>query len=84
MREIIVFGSPKCSDCMMQKTVLDNKVDHPYKFIDIESEEIDDIVLLSKYNIDDIPTIVIADEDHIVLKHGGVLASRKILEALNS
>ena len=80
--EIIIFGMHGCPDCDFQRKIMDEKLPkYSYKFIDIESEDIDEIILLSKYDVETIPTIVI-DKNGAIFKHEGKLASHKILDII--
>jgi glutaredoxin len=81
--EIIIFGMHGCPDCDYQRKLMDEKLpQYKYKFVDIESDELDDVVLLSKYSIETIPTIVI-DKNGAIFSHEGKLASHKILDVIN-
>jgi len=58
--EIMIFGMHGCADCDYQRKLMDDKLpQYKYKFIDIESEDLDDVILMSKHSIETIPTIVI-------------------------
>ena len=81
MKEIILFGVTDCHDCAKQKEVL-AKTKFPYKFIEIDTDDIHEMILMNQLEIDDIPTIVIMEGEEPVFKHSGVLASRKIIEAM--
>ena len=80
--EIMIFGMHECPDCDYQRNLMDEKLPQlKYRFIDIESEELADVILMSKYKIETIPTIVI-NKNGAIFIHEGKLASHKILEAI--
>ena len=80
--EMIVFGMHGCKDCDFQRNLMDEKIpQYKYKFVDIESEDIEDVILMSKYNFDTIPTIVI-EKNGVIFLHEGKLASHKILDVI--
>jgi len=83
MKNIILFGIKGCHDCAKQKQVL-AKTEYEYRFIEIDTDDISDMILMNQLEVDDIPTLVIMSDDECVFKHKGVLASRKIIEAMEN
>jgi glutaredoxin len=82
MVSIYIFGMEGCPDCEYQKKLMNDKLpQYPYDFIDIESDDLDDVILLSTHAIETIPTIVI-DKNGVIFKHEGKLASHKILDVI--
>jgi glutaredoxin len=82
---ITLYGSPGCPDCEEQKEILAT-LPYPVKFIDIESEDEEDLVEIMKYEIDDIPTIIVIkeyNEKRRFFRHCGILAAHKIQQFID-
>ena len=87
--KILLFGSYDCEECAKQKLQLS---DYNYDFYDIdeatinneENTEDDFIEAYSKYDIEEIPSIIIINNKNKYLKHIGVLSKNKIKQFINS
>ena len=87
--KILLFGSNDCEECIKQKSQL---IDYNYDFYDVDEAIIDNqeetedefIEKYSKYDIEEIPSIVIINDKNEVLKHIGILSKNKINNFINS
>ena len=77
---IKLFGSEGCPDCEEQKSILGD-LPYGYKFIDIDSDDDEEVIEIMKYEIDEIPTILVSKETDgksRFFRHCGILAGHKI------
>lgn len=77
---IKLFGSEGCPDCEQQKEIL-KSTSYPFDFINVDSEDEKEIIEVLKYEIDNIPTLVVTKEENgkkRFFRHCGILASHKI------
>lgn len=86
MYKIYIFGIADCPDCNEQKEIIDEFFgEGNYSFINIESEDIDDMKMMAKYEVDEAPTTIILKKngDKLrVFKHSGVIAANKLQKFL--
>jgi len=80
--EIILFGIEDCPDCLKQKSILEEEFgDGGYKFVDIESDSVSDLMLISKFEIDSAPSIVIIKKEGEAerkFRHVGIISASKM------
>lgn len=86
MYKIYIFGIDGCPDCNDQKEIIDGFFgEGNYGFINIESEDIDDMKMMAKYEVDEAPTTIILKKsgDKLkVFKHAGVISANKLQKFL--
>jgi hypothetical protein len=86
MLSVYLFGAHDCQDCAEQKDILNNLFGDNYFFINIESEDEEDLLLMSKYEIDETPTVVIIKNDNgkeRKFRHCGVISESKLKKFIN-
>ena len=85
MFEIFLFGVEDCPDCIEQKRILDEYFPK-YQFVNIESDSLEDLQIISKFEVDDIPTVIVALESkgkQRTFRHCGIIAPGKLQKFLD-
>ena len=87
MCRIVLFGISDCPDCSDQKEILEDVFGiDSYDFINLDSEEVDDLLLMAKYEVDDAPTTIVIKKDGDkarVFRHAGVISANKLQKFLD-
>jgi len=83
MKKIFKFQSSWCSPCRAVSTILKDPVFKDIEIIEIDIDN-DPENLVSKFNIQSIPTLIYFINDQQVNKTTGSLSKQQILDAFNN
>lgn len=83
MPQITYFSTPTCGPCKMFKPVVQQvaaDLGISIRYVDAST----DSATAQQYNINSVPTIVVAENGAVVYKHTGVLDKRQLANLFNT